>query len=207
MKKIVTLLGLAALFFLVNTGEMTTTKSHKKQSINVRGILIDQQKNKKEVNNISIGHKVEDIKVFNLLSPENMDEATGQLKQDPTKHATPGTLDLPREVAEIRVENPDRVWVYKDNVKNPREAKYIEIVVTLKHDPARTENHYLINTTQKIDADEITPAGPQPIPDMNWQAVKKLTIESYSERDSGTSFECKPIPPTPAACPASCSRE
>lgn len=202
-KNIVTLLGLAALLFLVNTSSEVTVSGHKKQAINVEGTLIDQQKNKKQINNISIGGKVEKIKIFQMLAPENMDPATHTLKQNPIDHATPGTLDLPKEVAEIMVPNPNEIWIYKEDKKAGRQTKYIEIVVIYKHDPANSEYHYLINTALKLDADEITPAGPQEIPDMSWQAVKKLIIKSYSERDSGTGFECKPIPqPAPATCPA-----
>src|SRR5579872_2636135 len=183
-KRIVPVLGLAALICLVNTSSEVSVSGHKKQSINVHGMLLDQQGNTKKINNIAIGGKVEKIKVYERLAGENMDQVTKTLKQNPVEYAATATLDLPKEVAEIRVNDPV-TWTYKKDDKG-RKTKYVEIIVVLKHDPARTEHPYLINTIQKLSCDEISPAGPIEMPDMSWHAVKRLTIEGYSDRDTGT---------------------
>lgn len=191
------IIGTAALFILANySSDNTTVDGKQKNKINVDGVLqtyqTDEQGNNKEytVDNIAIGRVFEGIPVYAMPSQTDlvMKENKIRFKKDinPVKKYAKTNIDLvtsggKQETKEIRIDNPNKVYVYKKN-QYSTPAEYVEIIVK-SNDPAGTEEKYIIDIRQKLTCDELNEAGPKEM-EVPIQAIKKLTITGYAHRDA-----------------------
>lgn len=214
MKKITSLLmGLISIIAFVNSfdTDSKTAEKRNQQEINFSGTLITQQDEKYPVDNIAIGRRYERIDLYdrapiykanttnNQYSVPSDDTSSNaimgrKIKKNPKKGIiTPISLS---DVHEIRVPNPDIIWIYQAP-KNSRKIEYIEIVVVYhnnqqpKQEQPSTahyqESTYLIDLDRKLTCNTLSPAeGEKIIP---FDALKNITIEGCRHRD--TDVPCK----------------
>lgn len=136
MKKIsLYLIGIVSILVLANYGsEKTTVDGKQKNKINISGILetrqTDELGNAKQytVDNIAIGKVYEGIPVYALPAPADYVEKAGKMHlnkdKNPVELFVKTNIDLVSsggklEVAEIRVDNPEKIWVYKKEARQP----------------------------------------------------------------------------------------
>lgn len=205
MKKLYPFLtGFVSLLFLANySSEKTTVDGKQKNKINISGTLetrqTDELGNAKQyaVDNIAIGKVYEGIPVFALPAPTDYVEKAGKMHlnkdKNPVELFVKTNIDLVSngnklDVAEIRVDNPEKIWVYKKK-KHTTPIEYIEIIFVF-NDEAKTEEKYMINIRQKLTCDDVSDGTPKEM-EVPLQAIRSLKIKGFAHRD-GQKCVCEP---------------
>ena len=194
MKKLFRLtLSTAAFILCVNFGgPETSIGGGRKNKVNFYGILITQQNQTLDIDNISIGYMYKDIPVYDAPSastPRNKfiskkennninkdDKKTEKYLLDEDPHKGIITKIDFAEISEIRVVNPNLLWLYTRK-KGYHPVEYIEIEV-ISNDTKKTKSRYIIETSRKLICDQINEAGPIE-KDVPLQAIKLLSINGY----------------------------
>jgi hypothetical protein len=173
----------------------STAAKDLKQPVNFSGKITTHQGQDFVVDNISVQGRYEKIPVID--KPVNHAEATlnTDTKQQEIKlDANPNTdftktyLDL-NEIKEISVQSPNIIWIYQKKERSQK-IEFVEIEVITKSD---TKTSYLLEVKTPVYCDAIDSAGPQE-KTVPLSAVKTLTIEGYSYRDTSkdANKKCKP---------------
>jgi sulfate adenylyltransferase subunit 1 (EFTu-like GTPase family) len=180
----------------------STAAKDLKQPVNFSGKLTTHQGQDFVVDNISIHGKYEKIpaidKPINHTEPE-MNSETKQLEikldANPNADFTKTNLDL-NEIKEISVPQPNTIWIFQKKERSQK-IEFIEIQVTTN---SGTKAGYLLEAKTPIYCDAIDPAGPQE-KTVPLSAVKTLTIEGYTYRDTSKDKDKKCKPNGCPACP------
>lgn len=182
---------------IIESTSFGTSTKDLKQPVNFSGTLTTHQGQEYIVDNISIDTKCKQIPMFD--KPVNHAEPVlnNDTKQQEIKLTSNPADDLTKidlsEVNQINVPTPNITWYYQKKEKLPRQ-EFIEVEVITK---SNTKRSYLLNPKTPIYCDEIDPAGPQE-KTVLLLALKTLTIEGYTYRDTSKDKKNDSCPPCPA---------
>lgn len=147
------------------------------------------------IDNISLGGLFNDVPVYATPPAKDYDTATRALTVDPTIKYLKVDMHLidkndKPKIVEIRVDNPDIVWTYKNpNRSYPEKVEYIEM--TFKACDG-TERNYLIDTKKKLICYQTKP--PAERMEIPLAGIKKLTIDGAKPREDKESCACDVTP-------------
>lgn len=202
------LLSALSIIGLANWGSESNVNGPDKNKTNIYGTLETYGSDKNGnpmtlgVDNISFGGIFENIPVYSLPPVTDYDSNTRALKVDPTTKYLKVDMNLvdgngKPKIVEIRVDQPDIVWTYKDASRTYADkAEYVGMTFKAANGNERT---YLIDTKKKLICHETKP--PAERFEIPLEGVKKLTIEGAKPRENSENCACdvKPTcPPAPA---------
>lgn len=184
------------------TSWSSTTAKDLKHPVNFSGKITTHQGQEFIVDNISIQGKY--TKIPMPIKPEKHVDAVMNTE---TNHleikldANPNTDFLKRDIdleetSEIRVPSPNTLWIYQKKERSQK-LEFIEVEVISK---SGTKTSFLLDPKIPIYCDGIDSAGPQETT-VPLSALKTLTIEGYTYRDTSKDNDkkCRPndCPPCP----------
>ena len=185
------------LFHGITFGNWSSTAAKDlKQPVNFSGKLTTHQGQEYIVDNISVHGKYKQIPTID--KPLNHAQAVMNndtkhmeiiLEKNPNTDFSKTYIDL-EELKSIAVPSPTTVWCYQRKDRHQK-LEFIEIEVTTK---SNTKTSYLIELKTPIYCDAIDTAGPQE-KTVPLSAVKMLTIEGYTYRDTSKDKD-KSCPPS-----------
>ena len=173
----------------------STAAKDLKQPVNFAGKLTTHQGQEFAVDNISIHGKYKEIDMIDkpvnhaeavLNSEEKRQEI--KLTENPNDKFTKTGIDLDK-TKEITVPYPNVVWVYQKK-EGQQKLEFLEVDVISK---SNTKTSYLLEIRTPIYCDAVDPAGPQE-KSVPLSAVKTLTIDGYTYRDTSKdkNKKCRP---------------
>ncbi|MFI5333199.1 MAG: hypothetical protein ACHQVS_03810 [Candidatus Babeliales bacterium] len=180
--------------FTTGWGTESNVSGSDKNKTNIYGIL-ETNKDKLSVDNISFGGIFKDIPVYELPAVGDYDPDTRALKKDPTTKFVKVDMHLVtkndnRQIVEIRVDKPDIIWSYKDATRSyPEKVEYIEMTFKACDGSERT---YLIDVRKKLICNQ--KKAPFERMEVPLAGIKKLSIEGAKPREDKENCACDVTP-------------